>query len=400
MASRLRAAASLALLSLPAEGQTPARLPIAPRRAAPAASAATCRDARGEMRRALRSTHDRQKNVGLGAAVLLGGTFVLSEGLGHADLEHRVPVTRATRFGIASVTKAFTGAAVLKLHEAGRLDLDAPIQRYVPAFPAKPGGAITPRLLAAHRAGLRHWHDDERTPALYATHFNDVVDILALFRNDSLVAPPGTRYSYSSPGYNLLAAAAQSAAGKRFEDYVAGAVIEPLGLRSTGFDDVRRVNASRARRYAYYDPHTFAEDTTRVFRVPDWDYSHNTGGGNMYSTAEDLARFGRALARPGLLSRASLELLHARPAGGAAGPAMNYGWFVRPAGAGPRRIHITGSNPGLQAAVHVYPDHDLAVVVLSNTHGVGARSGEMVAELPERLAALCMGWPAGAPARR
>ncbi|CAA9359315.1 MAG: hypothetical protein AVDCRST_MAG40-3377, partial [uncultured Gemmatimonadaceae bacterium] len=88
------------------------------------------------------------------------------------------------------------------------------------------------------------------------------------------------------------------------------------------------------------------------------------------------------------------------PAGGAAGPAMNYGWFVRPAGAGPRRIHITGSNPGLQAAVHVYPDHDLAVVVLSNTHGVGARSGEMVAELPERLAALCMGWPAGAPARR
>lgn len=401
MASRLLAAASLALLCLPAQGQTRATLPGASRRPATVpSSTAACRDARDEMRRALRSTHDRQKNVGVGAAVLLGGTFVLSEGLGYADLEHRVRVTRATRFGIASVTKAFTGAALLKLHEAGRLDLDAPIQRYVPAFPAKPGGAITPRLLAAHRAGLRHWNDDERTPALYATHFADVVDILALFSNDTLLAAPGAAYSYSSPGYNLLAAAAQAAAGKRFEDYVADAVIAPLALRSTGFDDVRRVNPHRARRYAYYDPHTFAEDTTRVFRVPDWDYSHNMGGGNMYATAEDLARFGRAPARPGLLSRASLDLLHAPPAGGTPASAMRFGWFVRPAGAGPRRMHVTGSNTGLQAAVHVYPDHDLAVVVLSNTHGVGARSGEMVVELPERLAALCMRWPRAGPARR
>jgi CubicO group peptidase (beta-lactamase class C family) len=352
------------------------------------------------MRRALRSTHDRQKNVGLGAAVLLDGTLVLSEGLGHADLEHRIPVTRETRFGIASITKAFTGVALLGLHEAGRIDLDAPVQRYVPAFPAKPGGTVTPRLVAAHRAGLRHWHDDERTPALYATHFDDIGRVVARFADDPLVAAPGTRYGYSSPGYNLLAAVVQTAAGRRFEDHVASAVLAPLGLRNTGSDDVRRVVPHRARRYAYYDPFTFAEDTSRVFRVPEWDYSHNMGGGNMYATAEDLARFGRAMIRPGFLSRASLDLLHVRPPGDTAGPVMNYGWFVRAPGAGPRRLHITGSNPGLQSALHVYPDQDLVVVVLSNTHGVGARSGEMVAELPERLAALCMGWSPGAPARR
>jgi CubicO group peptidase (beta-lactamase class C family) len=200
----------------------------------PAPDAAACRARRDDMRRALLATHERQKNVGLGAAVLLGGTFVLSEGLGHADLEHRVPVTRDTRFGVASVTKAFTGAALLALHERGRLDLDAPIQRYVPAFPAKPGGAITPRLLAGHRAGLRHWRDDERTPALYARHFDDVADVLALFRDDSLVAAPGARYSYSSPGYNLLAAAVQAAAGERFQDYVARPVIAPLGCATPG----------------------------------------------------------------------------------------------------------------------------------------------------------------------
>jgi CubicO group peptidase (beta-lactamase class C family) len=107
--------------------------------------------------------------------------------------------------------------------------------------------------------------------------------------------------------------------GERFQDYVARAVLAPLGLRDTGFDDVRRVNPRRARRYAYYDPHTFTPDTARPFRVPEWDYSHNTGGGNMYATAEDLARFGRAFTRPGLLSRASLDLVYARAAADTAG---------------------------------------------------------------------------------
>ncbi len=367
-----------------------------------------CRARVDAMRGALRDLHARQKNVGLGAAVLLGGEFVLSEGLGHADLEHRVPVTRDTRFGVASVTKAFTGSALLMLRDAGRQDLDAPVQRYVPSFPPKPGGSTTPRLLAAHLAGVRHWKEGERSPALYATHFADVAGILPLFKDDTLVVPPRTRYSYSSHGYNLLAAAVQAASGERFQDYVTRAVIAPLGLRSTGFDDVRLPIPHRARRYAFYDPFTLAPDTTRVYRVPDRDYSHNTGGGNMYATAEDLARFGRALMRPGLLSPAALALLHTRPRVDTVTSPMSFGWFVREPGAGGaggvgpgggrRRLHITGANPGVQAAVHVYPDDDLVTVVLSNTHGVGARSGEMVAELPERVAALCLGWPApGAP---
>jgi CubicO group peptidase (beta-lactamase class C family) len=370
------------------------------RAAARPAPLAACRAHHAAMRDAVRAVHARQKNVGLAAVVVRGGSPVLAEYLGYADLEQRTPVTRATRFGVASVTKAFTGAAFLSLVDAGRLDPDAPIQRYVPAFPAKPGGTVTPRLLAAHRAGLRHWKDDERTPALYATHFADVADVLALFRDDSLVAPPGARYGYSSPGYNLLAAAIQAASGERFEDYVARVVLRPLGLADTGFDDVRRVNPHRARRYAYYDPYTFAPDTARVFRVPEWDYSHNPGGGNMYSTAEDLARFGRALVGPGLLSRASLDLLARRAPSDTAGPVMNAGWFVRAAAAGPRRLHITGSNAGLQAALYVYPDQDLVVAVLSNTHGVGAQSGEMVGDLPERLATLCMGRPTVPAPRR
>jgi serine beta-lactamase-like protein LACTB len=359
---------------------------------------AACRDRRQALKDALADIQRRQRNIGLSAMVMLGGETVIAENLGYADLEHRVPVTSETRFGVASITKAFTGLSLLRLHEAGRIDLDAPIQRYVPAFPVKPGGVITPRLLAAHLAGIRHW-GRERNAALYARHFDDVNDVLALFKDDTLVAPPGTKESYSSYGYNLIGAAIQSASGVKYQDYVNREIISRLGLGNTGFDDVRRVLPNRARRYSYFDPWTFAIDSTAVYRVPDWDYSHNTAGGNMYSTAGDLAKLGRAIERPGLLSKGSLDLLYRRPRVGAVQASMSFGFFVSDSAAPHRLLNIGGSNAGLQSGLFVYPDEDLVIVVLANTWGIRSNSGEMNGVLLSRLAAICMGWPEPPPVK-
>ena len=349
----------------------------------------TCVGKRRELIAALTDIHARQRNVGLNALISMGDREIVSASLGFADLEHLVRVTPQTRFGVASITKAFTGVALLKLHESGRIDLDAPIQRYVPAFPEKSGGAITPRLLAAHLAGIRHWAL-ERTPELYARHFDDINDIISLFKDDTLVATPGTRYSYSSYGYNLLGAAIQSASGMPYQSYVERTVIAPLGLQATGFDDVRRVQPNRARRYSYFHPWTFVVDSHAVYRVPDWDYSHNMAGGNMYATATELVRFGRALTRPGLLTQASLDLLYRQPKVGPVSSRMSFGFFVHDS-AGVRRINIGGSNAGVQSALYVYPDDDLVIAVLSNTWGLGAQSGEMTGALAEQLAAICLG---------
>lgn len=356
-----------------------------------------CQDKRPALSAALKDIQRRQRNIGLSGLVVLKGQTILAEHLGYADLEHRVPVTHDTRFGVASITKAFTGLALLKLAETGKVDLDAPIQRYVPSFPLKPGKPITLRLLAAHLAGIRHWRS-ERTPELYARHFDDVMEILPLFKDDTLVAPPGTKESYSSYGYNLIGAAIQSASGVKYQDYVRREIIAPLGLANIGFDDVRRVQLNRARRYSYFHPWTFVVDSNEVYRVPDWDYSHNMAGGNMYATAEDLAKFGRAVERPGLLSRKSLDLLYKRPRIGAVESDMSFGFFVNDS-TGRRQLAIGGSNAGLQSGLFVYPDEDLVIVVLANTWGIGARSGEMNQTLLERLAAICMGWPEPPPVR-
>lgn len=360
------------------------------------AQQAACRDREPAMRAALEDIHKRQRNIGLIGLVVHRGTKVASVSLGHADLEHRVPVTPETRFGIASITKAFTGLALLKLRESGQIDLDAPIQPYVPTFPVKPGGVITSRLLASHLAGIRHWRQ-ERTPALYAQHFDDVNDILPLFKDDTLISRPGTAENYSSYGYNLLGAAIQFASGVKYEDFVRREIIDRLGLRNTGFDDVRRVLPHRARRYSYFHPWTFAVDSNAVYRVPDWDYSHNMAGGNMYSTAEDLVRLGRAVQQPGFLSKEALSRLYTRTKVDTVEASMSFGFFVTAKDA-PRRIaNIGGSNAGLQSGLFVYPDEDLIIAVLSNTWGIGARSGEMNGTLLRRLAAICMGWPEPPP---
>ena len=343
------------------------------------------------IRAAITDVATRQANVGMSVAVRHAGRIVFSEGFGMADLESGVPATPETRYPVASVTKAFTGVAVLAAAARGVLDLDAPVQKYVVDFPRKPGPDITPRLLAAHLAGIRHWAS-ERTPALYARHIDDVRDILPLFAADSLVVPPATRYSYSSHGYNLLGAALQSASGVRFQDVVMRDIMRPLAMTSTQFDDVRRITPHRARKYSFYDLETYV-DLTEPVRVPDWDYSHNMAGGNIISTAEDLTRFGDALTRPGLLSAPSLALLYRRPRVGAVESPMSFGWFVTDTAGSPRRIHINGSNAGVQAGLFVFPDERLVIALLSNTWGKGSRSGELAGggsrDLPARIAAAC-----------
>ena len=339
-------------------------------------------------REAVHAVHAEQDNVGYAAAVMLRGELVESVVEGMADLEHQVPITPESRFGIASVTKAFTGSAFMRLYEAGDVDLDAAVQRYVPEFPERARGVITPRQLLTHTSGLPH-PQSVRTPELYSTHYDDVIDALEIFMDVPLLSEPGTRYSYSSSNYNLLAAVIQRAAGRRFQDFVAETIIEPLGLSETAFDDVRWVMPNRTRRYAYFDPWSYTS-ADRLHRIPGrWDYSFNTGGGNIVSTAEDLVRFGQAFVAPGFFTEETLEFFY-QPLLLGDVSAWSFGWFATTDKAGRRRLHINGANPGLQAELRVYPDQELVVAVVANSWGHGARSTEMVNTA--RFAAQCMGW--------
>lgn len=353
---------------------------------------AGCADSALAFRRVVTEFQSRQQNVAISVGVLLRGRIIFREASGFADKEAALRADPSMAFSIASITKAFTGAALLKLVEAGRLDLDAEIQRYVPDFPRHPSGTpITVRMLASHLGGLRHW-GPERNEALYARHFENVHDILSLFRDSAWVPGllPLTRYSYSSYGYNAIAMAIESASGESYQRYLMRAVLDPLRLRSVQFDRPGHGGRRRAARYSWYDLVDFHELTDAPQRVPDWDYSHNMAGGGLVANVEDLLTFGRAMRAPGFLTPASLALEWTRPSIHGVESPMSFGWFPR---ASPLRLSISGSNAGVQAGLTVWRDADVVVAVLANSWGRGSRSGELMDDgargLIGRLAAVC-----------
>jgi serine beta-lactamase-like protein LACTB, mitochondrial len=297
--------------------------------------------------------HAEARTPGLSVAVARGGRIAWSEGFGWARLADRAAVTPETVFQLGSVSKPLTAVGLMRLVERGSIDLDAPVRRYVPSLPAA-GETITIRQLAAHLGGIRHYEPrDFGRPAVPT-----IAGRLALFAADPLVAPPGMRHAYSSYGYVLLSAAMQAAAGRDFLALMEDEVFAPLGMPSTGpmpADDPRRAENYGA-----------PVDGT-------WPLSPADARGGMWaaasfwSTAPELARLGAALLRPGFLRSESVAAMWT-PQRTAAGEETGYGlgWRTGRDGAGRRIVHHGGRTQELRAFLLVYPDHDLAIAVLSN----------------------------------
>src|SRR5262249_37165742 len=152
------------------------------------------------------------------------------------DLEQQVPVTPISRLRIGSVSKPLTAALLGLLVEEGRLDLDAPVQAYVPDFPRK-AWPITTRQLAGHLAGVRHYRGHEFE---IRDHYATVLEGLAIFENASLLFQPGTKFSYSSYGWNLISAVLEGAAHESFLPMMQARVFEPAGMAHTAPDEPTR----------------------------------------------------------------------------------------------------------------------------------------------------------------
>ena len=314
------------------------------------------------------------KIPGLQVAVAVGGKLVWSEAFGYADLAREVPVTAETQFRIGSVSKPLTAAAVALLYEQGKLDLDAPVQRYVPSFPDK-GYPITTRQLAGHLAGIRHYRGDE---FLRNRHFDTVLEGLAIFQGDLLLSPPGTKFSYSSYGWNLISAVVEGAAGQDFLTYMSRNVLRPLGLTHTAPDRVDSLIPNRTRFYERGADSGFVP-------APPVDNSYKWAGGGFLSTAEDLVRFGSALLEPGFLKAATLELLFTSQKTTAGEPTgYGIGWFVATDGRGHRWVSHGGGSVGGTTAFSVDRDSRVVVAITSNLTGAPLQAGGAIRAVFDR----------------
>jgi CubicO group peptidase (beta-lactamase class C family) len=296
---------------------------------------------------------------GLSAVVAVDGEIRFERAYGLADVENAVPATPATVYRLGSVSKPITATAVMQLAEEGKLDLDAPVQKYVPTFPEKPW-PITSRELLGHLGGIRHYEPGELEQT---RHFPTLLDALTLFEKDPLVAEPGTRYSYSTYGYTLLGCVLEAASGKTFMEYVKERIFEPSGMTSARDDDVFDIIPHRASGYE-------RNVAGGLRNSPLADTSYKIPGGGLCADAPDVARFALALDAGKLVSKVTLKAMFASQKT-RAGVKTGYGLgWAFDSFRGRREVFHGGGQSRVSTLVYLHPETSLVVVLLANLEGV------------------------------
>lgn len=315
-------------------------------------------DAIAQARRFITDTMKVLGAPGASITVIRNGRVIWSEGFGFADVEQQVKVTAETRFRVGSVSKPLTSIALGLLYEEGKLDLDSPVQRYVPGFPVK-RWPITVRQVAGHLAGIRHYNDGEFENML---HYPTVDSGLSIFKNDSLLFEPGTRYSYSSYGWNLLSAVIEGASGQPFLDFMRTRVFGPAGMTHTGPEFADSLIPFRARFY------TRGDSAGPVLNAQYVDNSYKWAGGGFLSTTEDLARFGQLLLDGKLLKPATRDLWWtSQKTTDGKETGYGIGWGTSTDSTGRVRIGHTGGSMGGTASLQIFPREKLVIALLVNS---------------------------------
>jgi CubicO group peptidase (beta-lactamase class C family) len=296
---------------------------------------------------------------GMAVCVLSHGRVVASSAYGVADLENAVPVTTESRFSIASTTKEFTAAAILRLAESGTLCLDDDVTRFVPDLPLRGRGVTIERLLN-HTAGVRNLQelgDRYWNQTHSAATTKELVDLV---RNEPLDFEPGTDFRYSNSGYILLGAVIEAASGEPYGEFLARSFFEPLGLHRTRVPEGLRLLDRRVHPYWF--------DGSKFNNAAYFDASQGFSMGGIYSTAEDLARWTEALHHGRVLGPFFYQRM-ITPGMLADGEEITYGYAMEVGSIGGRHIY---SHPGggvgfISQALYV-PEEDLTVAVLTNSN--------------------------------
>ena len=295
---------------------------------------------------------------GLSVAAAVEDRLVWVGGFGFADVEDGVPVTPATQFRIYSLSKPLTAMAAAQLWQRDRLDLDAPVGRYLGMLP-NPIATVTSRQLAGHLSGVRHY-DDGEWMRVSTTPCATVAQALPTFVDDPLVHAPEEDFSYSSYGYVLLSAVVEAAAGEPFTTYMQDHLFDAVSMRATRMEPQADLLSK------FYVSGWLG----RVREAPEVDNTCKWGGGAFVSTASDLAQFGAALMSGAIVDSTALDTLFA-PMQTATGESTGYafGWGVGEDEAGHRYAAHSGGAIGGRSALVLYPDAGISVAILGNIEG-------------------------------
>ncbi|GAB3932719.1 serine hydrolase [Larkinella terrae] len=307
---------------------------------------------------------------GMQISVSVANKPIWSAALGFADVKNQIAVTDSTLFRINSVSKSLTSLALIQLVSEGKLDLDAPIQTYVPAFPVKKY-PVTTRQLAGHLAGFRDYNEMDWNDFVRTEHFENAIQALRVFENDTLLFKPGSTFGYSTFGWNLIGAVIESVSGNNYLDYMAKNVWKPLGLHHTSGDDIRHAKTNRSK---FYDA------TGQENELGDWSYKY--AGGGLLSTTQDLVKLGNALLYGNTIPPKYRDILFTsqRTTDGQE-TGYGLGWYVGKDKNGHRIWYHAGDSFSSSSYLLIYPDDQLVIAFLANSQDGVAFDLQKIGEL-------------------
>ena len=334
----------------------------------------------------IESIREKDGIPGVAAAIVKNGEIIAADGFGYRNRDAALPMTAHTVSPLCSLTKSFTGVAVMQLVESGKLWLDEPISSYLPTFrtaDAEASRKITPRILLCHKSGMGRTGHQSRM-FTEPRPYKDRGELVSQLAEVALQTPPNATFSYCNEGYVTLGHLVEVISGIPLEDYFQTHIFDRVGMQRTypGFSQWR---AATDRAHGYRKKAEVYEET----ELPK-DYNIYLSTGAICSTAYDYANYLIATmdyANSPLLSSGSLDAMQtvSMPYGDT-GWGYGLGWEII-GNAGRKVVSHSGGLPGIATRALIIPSEQLGVVVLTNLSGWGAR------QIANQLANSVLGTP-------
>lgn len=281
------------------------------------------------------------------------GKVIYSDAYGDANKDHRIPNRLNTSYNIGSIGKTFTAVAIMQLVEAGKLQLDDKLVKFMPEFPFPEKETITIQQLLNHSSGLGDYmeHEDYKRKM---SSIETIADILPLIHSQKPLFPAGERFGYSNSGMVVLGAIIEKLSGLSYPDYLQRHIFKPAGMTDSRLAQEHEVLANRSIGYTM--------TPNRGYLANLRDIMPASADGGLRTTAVDLLHFDQALNGNVLLSANSRQRMFTP-----VGPAPFYasGWFTKSVGQH-RAVGHGGGAPGVNAEFRRYPDDGYTLIVLSN----------------------------------
>lgn len=303
--------------------------------------------------------------VGVAAGYSVDGVIIEQIAAGYADQKAKKKFELTTKVRMASIAKPMTALAIMQLVEQEKIDLDAPIQNYIPDYPTHAETQITVRHLLSHTSGIAGYKDGKESNT--TTEYRSLYDALSLFKDRDLLFEPGTQYSYTTYGYTVLGAILEAVTKQTFEAYMHEHIFTKAGMENTGVKKYGIALENESKLYSRKNGKGKAKP------AQENNLSNRIPGGGFYTTVADMLKFGNAVIDHIFVKKETLEVMREHHSLEKENNAYGFGWFLyNPKPNEGAIIGHSGGQTGSTSFLFIVPEKRAVSIILANTSRAGS----------------------------